>query len=76
MPRQERYIYSPQTQAQLIDYSPVDYSAGDALALQYLGERNKAYNEAESMPIAFSSAIGDMQFSNNDRAGVERTCIS
>lgn len=72
MPRQERYSYSPQTQAQLIDYSPVDYSAGDALALQYLGERNKAYNEAEAMPTAFSSAIGDMMFSNNDRATIDK----
>ena len=72
MPRQERYSYNPQTQAQLIDYSPVDYSAGDALALQYLGERNKAYNEAEAMPTAFSSAVGDMRFSNNDRATIDR----
>lgn len=72
MPRQERYSYSPQTQAQLIDYSPVDYSAGDALALQYLGERNKAYNEAEAMPTAFSSAVGDMRFSNNDRATIDK----
>jgi len=65
-----RYSYpyqnQNQSQAQVVNYNPTDYSGGDALAMQYLTERNKEYNEASMMPEQFAAQVGDMKATNDD----------